>query len=180
MVAGGIAKTLTWFTRLFQLFFSIILVGILSYMIHQYKDVGVKSPRELVVPEVFSVLAIFVSFFSILAVCFLGYTLQLVAAFLDFAIFVGYLASAGLLRHNFHTRSARNPLRNVLISLHMADGNPHRPKLFSGLVKLLGALIIIQIFLFFITTILSVFVAQKAGDRRAFREKPARSDHQVV
>lgn len=173
MVAGGIAKTLTWFIRLFQLFFAIILVGVLSYMIHQYRDVGVKSPREIIVPEVFvrviflhgipdgsqtrdsatntslltsqSVLAIFVSFFSILAVCFLGYTLQLVAAFLDFAIFVGYLASAGLLRHNYHTRSARNPLRNVLIALHAADGNPPRTHLFSGLVKLLGALVIIQL-----------------------------------
>lgn len=53
MVAGGIAKTLTWFIRLFQLFFAIILVGILSYMIHQYRDVGVNPPREIVVPEVF-------------------------------------------------------------------------------------------------------------------------------
>lgn len=92
-----------------------------------------------------SVLAILVSFFSIMAVCFLDYTLQLVAAFLDFAIFVGYLTSAGLLRHNYHTRSARNPLRNVLIALHAADGNPSRPRLFSGLVKLLDALVIIQL-----------------------------------
>lgn len=53
MVTGGIAKTLTWFIRLFQLFFAIILVGILSYMIHQYRDVGFNSPREIIVPEVF-------------------------------------------------------------------------------------------------------------------------------
>lgn len=53
MVAGGIAKTLTWFIRLFQLFFAIILVGVLSYMIHQFRDVGVRSPREITVPEVF-------------------------------------------------------------------------------------------------------------------------------
>lgn len=53
MVTGGIAKTLTWLIRLFQLFFAIILVGILSYMIDQYRDVGFNPPREIIVPEVF-------------------------------------------------------------------------------------------------------------------------------
>lgn len=92
-----------------------------------------------------SVLAIFVTFFSILAVFFLGFALQLVAAALDFVIFVGYLTSAGLLRHNYHTHSYLNPLRNTLVFLHSADGNPHRPHFFSSLVRLVLSLVIIQL-----------------------------------
>lgn len=83
MVVKGLMETAVWLTRLFQLFFAIILTGILSYMIHEFHHFGFHSPREVIVPEVFSVLALFVTFFSITAICFLGHLLQLVAAFLD-------------------------------------------------------------------------------------------------
>ncbi|KAL7275506.1 hypothetical protein RUND412_001547 [Rhizina undulata] len=88
--------------------------------------------------------AIVVAFFSIVAICFLGYTLQLVAAFLDFVIFVGYLASAALLRHNYHVRNSRNPLRNELINLRLLNGYDGRYVRTDGLVKLLVALVVIQ------------------------------------
>lgn len=98
-------KTATWVIRLFQLWFAIILVGIISYMIGQYNHYGFSPPRQLVVPEVFvcypitpldqhahrrlqkliaqSVLAIVTTVFSIACIFFLSYTFQLVAAFLE-------------------------------------------------------------------------------------------------
>jgi len=173
-IVTGIEKTITWVIRIFQLLFAVILVGTLSYMIHQYKEIHAHKPRELIVPEVFSVLALFVTFFSIAAICFLGHMLQLVAAALDFVIFVGYLASAILLRHNYHARAEKNPLRNALISIRIIRGeNPH-DHLQSGLVRLLVALVIIELFLFFITTLLSTFVARRTRDTRVYHEKPLR------
>lgn len=97
MALAGLAKTATWGLRLFQFLFAIILMGILSFMVHEFREFHSKVPREVTVPEVFSVLAVAFSLFSMLSVCFLNYTFQLVATFLDFAIWVGYLASAGLL-----------------------------------------------------------------------------------
>jgi len=52
-MAGGLAKTMTWLIRLFQLFFAVILVGVLSYMINQFRHYNMSAPREVVVPEVF-------------------------------------------------------------------------------------------------------------------------------
>jgi len=169
MAARGIARTATWLLRLLQLFFSIILMGIVSYMIHQYRKYGGGDdsvPDELIVSEVASVLGVFVSIFSIAAIFFLGYTLQLVAAGLDFVIFVLYLASAGLLKDNFHEDSDRNPLRNALITMRGANGESLRVNRHSGLVKMLVAGVVINIILFFFTTILGVYVAHKTGERR--------------
>jgi len=85
-----------------------------------------------------------ISGFSILAVFFLGYTLQLVAAFFDLALFAGYLASSILLRHNYHSHSRRDTLRNALIAVRLAHGDSGRPVRTTGLVKLLVALCVIQ------------------------------------
>lgn len=82
--------------------------------------------------------------FSILAVFFLGYTLQLVAAFFDLVLFAGYLASSILLRHNYHSHARRDTLRNALISIRVAHGENGRPARTTGLVKLLVALCVIQ------------------------------------
>ncbi|RPA94293.1 hypothetical protein L873DRAFT_1830383 [Choiromyces venosus 120613-1] len=164
-------KTLTWLIRLFQFFFAIILVGVLSYMIDQFRHYNYSAPREVIVPEVFSVLALVTTFFSILSVFFLGYTLQLVAAFFDFVLFAGYLASAILLRHNYHNHSWRNPLRNTLIVIRTANGDSSHHMRNSGLVRLLVALVVIQVFLFFITTILSVLLARRTDRERGLGEK---------
>ena len=54
MVASGIARTVTWGIRFFQLLFAVILVGALSYMVDQFRDFGFGGvPREVVTPEVF-------------------------------------------------------------------------------------------------------------------------------
>jgi len=171
MAVGGIAKVATWLTRLFQLFFAIILVGILSYMVHEFRHFHVKTPREVIVPEVFSVLAMVITGFSILAVFFLGYTLQLVAAFFDLVLFAGYLASSILLRHNYHRHARWDTLRNALISIRLAQGENRRPARTTGLVKLAVALCVIQTILFFFTTILSVLVARRAERERGLGEK---------
>ena len=52
-MAGGVAKVMTWLIRLFQLLFAIILVGVLSYMIDQFRHYNLSAPREVIVPEVF-------------------------------------------------------------------------------------------------------------------------------
>jgi len=173
MAVSGIAKTLTWLTRLLQWFFAVILMGVCSYMIHQYRDGNFHVLKEVILPEVASVLAVVITTFSILAIFFLGYTMQLLAAFLDFVIFVLYLASAGLLRHNFHRDSRKNPLRNSLIFVREAQGEDGHPKTQSGLVKLLVALVVIQIFLFFFTTIMGFLVASRHPDRANRRTRHA-------
>lgn len=178
MAAGGILKSATWLTRLFQLFFAIILVGILSYMIHEFRHFHAKTPREVIVPQVFSVLAMVITGFSILAVFFLGYTLQLVAAFFDLVLFAGYLASSILLRHNYHRHSQWDPLRNALISIRLAHGENGRHARTTGLVRLLVALCVIQTLLFFFTTILSVLVARRAERERGLGEK--KKHHGIV
>ncbi|PWW71880.1 hypothetical protein C7212DRAFT_337457 [Tuber magnatum] len=170
MAAGGL-KTITWLIRLLQLFFAIILVGTISFMIDQFRHYGVSVPRELIVPEVFSVLAIIISGFSILSVFFLGYTLQLVAAFLDLAMFAGYLASSILLRDNYHRRSMHDPLRRALVDMRIAYRDPPHMRTNTGLVRLLVGLVVIQVVLFFVTTILSVFVARKMEKERGTGER---------
>lgn len=162
MVAGGVARVTTWVIRFFQLLFAIILVGALSYMVDQFRDFGFGGvPREVVTPEVFSVLAIPFTTFSILAVLFLDGTAQIIATFFDFTLFVGYLTSAGLLRHNFHRHSGDNPLRASLIKIRTAHGIDGRDDRNGGLVRLVAGLVLIQLFLFFTTTILSLFLVRR-------------------
>ncbi|KAG0126634.1 hypothetical protein HOY82DRAFT_580949 [Tuber indicum] len=167
-MAGGM-KACTWIMRLFQLFFAIILVGVLSYMIHQFHRYGLHVPRELIVPEVFSVLAIVVTGFSILSVFFLSYTLQLVAALFDLTMFAGYLASAILLRHNY--RIWISPLRTTLSYPPGPLGPPHHIARNTGLVRLLVGLTVIQTVLFLNTTILSLFIAKDTEKKKELEEK---------
>ncbi|KAG0635848.1 hypothetical protein HOY80DRAFT_413566 [Tuber brumale] len=170
-MAGGV-KACTWIMRLFQLFFAIILVGIISYMINQFHRYRLHVPRELIVPEVFSVLAIVVTGFSILSVFFLSYILQLVAALFDLAMFAGYLASAILLRHNY--RIWISPLRAVLSDLGGTWGLPHHVSRNTGLVRLLIGLTVIQTVLFLNTTILSIFVAKDMEKKKRGLEEKKR------
>ena len=164
-VSTALSKTATWAIRLIQLFFAIILMGVTAYMVHEFREYSWSVPHEVSLPLAASVLATFICIFSIMAVCFLGHTLQLVAAFLDFTAFVLYIASVALLRHNFHAHSERNPLRNALIAVRASNYESLREDRSSALVKLLVGGVVIQIVLFFFTTLLGVFVARRSDDR---------------
>jgi len=169
----GIAKILTWLIRLFQLLLAVILVGVTGYMVHEFRDHHVKVEREVVLPLVASVLGILVTSFSIVTVFFTHHLAIIIAAFFDFVIFVLYLASAGLLRHNFHVDSDKNPLRDELSYIRLYSDESPRWHRNGGLVKLLVGFVVIQIMLFFVTTLLSLFeVKQK-------RVPAARTTHAV-
>ncbi|CUS15328.1 unnamed protein product [Tuber aestivum] len=176
MVANGAVRVTTCGIRFFQLLFAIILVGALSYMVDQFRDFGFGGvPREVVTPEVFSVLAIPFTAFSILAVLSLDNTGQIIATFLDFTLFVGYVTSAGLLRHNFHRHSGENPLRASLNNIRTARGIDGREDRNGGLVRLVSALVLIQLFLYFITTVLSIFIVSKSASSSG--NAPAHEKH---
>jgi len=149
-----------WAVRFFQLCFAIILTGVLAWFVHECHSNGFATLRQITVPLAFSVLAIFVTFFSIISICFLGRTLQYVAAALDILIFAGYLASAVLYRHNYHALGYNNQLRNYLIAARTYGRQDSDHIRITNLVRLCAALIIIQVILFFITMILSVLAAR--------------------
>lgn len=174
-MAGTAAKIATWAIRVLQFFFAIILIGITSYMVDQHRDSGLGVPREVSLPLATSVIALILTMLSMAVIFFLNYILQLVAAFLDLAVFVLYLASAILLRENYHDDRSRNPLWGSLMVARLVQLEGDRPKLMSGLVKLLVAGVIIQLFLFFITTILSVIAASRSD-----ADHPRRSRRAVV
>ncbi|KAA8910260.1 hypothetical protein FN846DRAFT_553876 [Sphaerosporella brunnea] len=166
---NGAARVATWVVRILQFIFAVILVGICSYMIHQYREGGFKVPNEVILPESASVIAMVITLFSLAAVFFLGRTLQFVAVFFDFVIWLLYLASVGLLRHNFHPHREDNPLWRSLVFVKLAQReDPHR-HLQAGLVRLLVALVVIQIFFFFFTLLLSAFVATRLEENRTRR-----------
>lgn len=174
-MAATAAKIATWAIRVLQFFFAIILIGVTSYMVDQYRDGGFSVLHEVSLPLATSVIALILTMLSMAAIFFLNHALQLVAAFLDFAVFVLYLASAILLRHNYHDSRSRNPLWGSLMHVRLLQLEDDHPYLMSGLVKLLVAGVIIQLFLFFITTILSVMAASRSDPNR-----PRRSRHAVV
>jgi len=169
-------KSCTWLIRLMQLIFAIILVGAISYMIDQYRHYGWNVPKDLIVPEVFSVLAIIISGLSMISIFFLGYSLQLVAALLDVAMFAGYLASSILLRDNYFRRSWMNPLWNELVWMRATNQDSRHERRNTGLVKLLVAFVVIQVVLFFTTTILSILVARKMEKEKRLDERK-RGEH---
>lgn len=172
-MAATAAKIATWALRILQFFFAIILMGITSYMVDQYRDGGFRVLPEVSLPLATSVIALILTMLSMAAIFLLNYTLQLVAVFLDFVVFVLYLASAILLRHNYHDERRRNPLWWSLMDVRRAQLEGDHPNMISGLVKLLVAGVVIQLFLFFITTILGVMAASRS-------DRPRRSRHAVV
>ncbi|PUU83922.1 hypothetical protein B9Z19DRAFT_1071111 [Tuber borchii] len=150
MVASGIARTVTWAIRFFQLLFAVILVGALSYMVDQFRDFGFGGvPREVVTPEVFVCFLLrdlVLTKSGILThVLFLDGTSQIIATFFDFVLFIGYVTSAGLLRHNFHRHSHENPLRDALINIRTAHGINSREDRNGGLVRLVVGLVVLQL-----------------------------------
>ncbi|KAI5859046.1 hypothetical protein BZA05DRAFT_414783 [Tricharina praecox] len=170
-MVSGAAKIATWIIRLLQFFFAVILMGITSYMVDQYRDGGFRVLREVSLPLAASVIALILTMLSMAAIFFLNHTLQLVAAFLDFVVFVLYLASAILLRHNYHGDRRRNPLWWSLMDVRRAQLEGDHPDLMSGLVKLLVAGVIIQLFLFFATTVLGILAATRSDSNRTRRSR---------
>lgn len=49
----GLAKLVIWMMRPLQLIFALVLIGILSYMIQQFRVFHYNPVAEIVVPEVF-------------------------------------------------------------------------------------------------------------------------------
>jgi hypothetical protein len=125
-----------------------------------------------------SCIALVVSFFSIIAVCCLPYPLQLVAAFFDFGILSGYIASAVLLFNNYHVDNVRNPLWRWLVAIRLAHNQSGRERRSGALVKLLDAGVILMIFLFFLTTLLSFCLAMLNGPsgREEYERASAREE----
>ena len=148
-MVATVTKASIWAIRFFQWSFAVILLGVTSYLIHEFWEIddglSSHSPRELVVPLVFSVLAIIFTTFSIIGLFFLHYKMQLVSAFLDFVLWVGYLTSAGLNRYNYHARGRYNELWQKVVRGRMSAGLPPRRLRNDGLVKLLAALVVIQL-----------------------------------
>lgn len=178
MVATA-TKASIWAMRFLQWSFAVVLLGITSFMIHEFREIdegaSQRGPRELVVPLVFSILAVLFTTFSIIALFFLNHKMQLLSAFLDFVLWVGYLTSAGLNRHNYHIRGRKNQLWQKIVGGRQAAGLSQRRLRNDGLVKLLAALVIIQLVLFFITMLLQLLAARKYKDtavtRNAHNEK---------
>jgi hypothetical protein len=162
---AGIAKILTWLIWLIwpiQRLLAITLMGVTAYMVDQFREHHFKVLSEVVVPLVVaSVLEIVLGILSIATIFFTHHVAILLPAFFDFAIFVLYLTSTGLLRHNLHVDSVKNPLRNSLDFVRAFYEENPRTHLNGSLVKVLVDFVVIQIILFFITMILNLFVARR-------------------
>jgi hypothetical protein len=90
----------------------------------------------------------------------------LIAAFFDFMVLSGYIACAVLLDKNYHSDDTKNQLWVWLVSIRRLNNETSlREKRSAGLVKLLVALVILQILLFFATTLLSFYLAMLKGEK---------------
>ncbi|KAF3915628.1 hypothetical protein ABW21_db0208576 [Orbilia brochopaga] len=176
-LGSGISKFFIWGLRFLQFAFACILTGSFAWFHHEISKAGYESINAVDVPLGFSVAAIFFTAFSIITVCCLHGTLQLLSAIADFCLFIGYIASAILYRHNFHIHCARNPLSVFLVYTRDSSGRFITSGEFRNcsLVKLCAALLIIQIIFFFITMIVSALLARRrdgvAGEPAVHGEK---------
>ena len=144
-MVASLAKTSIWILRFFQWSFAVIIMAIAAYFIHQFRGFGSYGPRETVVPLIFSILAIIFTTFSIIGLYFLSFATQLLSTLLDIILWVGYLASVGLLRRNYHIHGRKNQLWQTLYYGQTSVGQ--RPHSFrnNALLKLLAALVVIQV-----------------------------------
>ncbi|KAK6535070.1 hypothetical protein TWF281_006368 [Arthrobotrys megalospora] len=175
-VGSAVSKFGLWGLRFFQFVFAVILTGVFAWFHHQIKKARYTSINAVDVPLGFSVAAIFFTTFSIITICCLKGALQILNAIADFALFVGYIASTILYRHNYHIRCSRNPLAVFLVYTRESSGRFVTSGEFRNcsLVRLAAALLIIQIILFFLTMIISVFLSRRrdvAGEPVVVGEK---------
>ncbi|KAJ6263800.1 hypothetical protein Dda_2372 [Drechslerella dactyloides] len=150
---SGSIKSALWAVRFLQFIFAVILTGIFSWFHNRIYRAGYYPYESTDVPLGFSVAAIFIVGLSIFTHLSLGPDSQIVISLLDTALFIGYIASAIVYRHNFNANCGRNALVRVFRSIGKNNCNT---------VRLGAALLILQILLFFISMILS----HRLADRR--------------
>lgn len=85
-----------------------------------------------------------------------------------------------LLADNFHGDDARNPLRGWLIYIRLRAGDSDRRRRAGSLVKLLDALVILMIFLYFFTTLLSVWIVLLSMQKDGRYRRPGPAPREVV
>lgn len=175
-VGSAISKFGIWALRFFQLAFAIILTGTFAWFHRQISKAAFSVPRAVDVPLGFSVAAIFFTAFSIITICCLKGGLQIVSAIADFIIFVGYLASTILFRHNYHIRCSRNPLPVFLVYVRESSNRFSSSGEFRNcsLVRLSAALLVIQTIFFFLTMVISALMSRRrdvAGEPVVVGEK---------
>lgn len=150
---SGSIKTSLWAVRALQLIFAIILTGIFAWFHNRLSHAGSNRYDFTDVPLGFSVAAIIVTIIAIFTHFFLSDDSQIIIVILDFLLFVGFIASAVVYRHNYSAKCGNNQLVRVFSSLGSGSCNT---------VRLAAALLILQILLFFASTILS----DRLGRRR--------------
>lgn len=174
-MVATLTKTAIWAFRFVQWIFAVIILAVSSYFVHQFHHFFSSAPRETVVPLVFSVLAIIFTSAALIGLFFLNYAVQLISAVLDFILWIGFLTSAGLLRHNYHILGRHNLLLQKLYFGRISVLEPPHWFRNSSLVRLLAASVIIEVILFFITMLLQLFVAKKYRDERRLHGTPESS-----
>jgi len=139
--------------RILQFCFAVVILGTAGYLLKKADW----NARELITPIVFSALAILFLIPSVM----LGKrskskgTWAAIAA-MDFIIWVGYLASAGLLRRNFNGPNWQNEL-----AVRIARGNFRQGKI-ARIVKTVSAFVIMNLILYFFTFLYSLYKAYRA------------------
>jgi len=149
-----------WVFRFFQFCFAVTLTGVFAYFHERISHTQYGPLYQVDVPLGFSVTAIFFTAAYIITIVSVSSAIDWFYVFIDFALWVGYLASSILYRHNFHFRCNRNEL------YYFSSGNINGGiwvdldrGVNCSLIRLGAALIIIQIILFFCTMLLSTYVA---------------------
>jgi len=123
--------------RIIQWSVAVIIIAITAYLLDKFSQVGSYGPWETVVPLVFSALALSTT----TGLYFLNLPGQFFATCLDFIVWVGYLASAGLLAQYYPTQGGNEELWQKV-----GAGQVPSPTAITNnaLVKLLAVLVVIQ------------------------------------
>jgi len=150
---SGSIKSALWVVRFLQFCFAVILTGIFAWFHNRIYRAGYYPYEDTDLPLGFSVAAIFIVALAIYAHLRHGPDSQILIAILDFAVLVGYIASAIVYRHNFNVSCGNNSIVRAFRSVGGDSCNT---------VRLGAALLVLQIILFLISTILS----HRLADRR--------------
>ncbi|KAF3912630.1 hypothetical protein ABW20_dc0110675 [Dactylellina cionopaga] len=150
---SGSIKSALWVIRFLQFCFAAILTGIFAWFHNRTYRSGYSPYEDTDVPLGFSAASIFIVALAIYAHLSLGPDSQILVAILDFALLVGYIASAIVYRHNFNTSCSQNAIVRIFRSTGGSSCNT---------VRLGAALLVLQTILFLISTILS----HRLADRR--------------
>ncbi|RPA72339.1 hypothetical protein BJ508DRAFT_75999 [Ascobolus immersus RN42] len=172
--------------RFLQFCSAVIILGSAGYLLKKAISGDHWHPRELILPLIFSALAIAFLipslFFGFLAKSKLTWA---AIALMDFIIFVGYVASAGLLRRNFNGPGWQNELTSriaggrhipgsdilggrrfdgsIIDGHHIGPGNNYsRRGRISHLVKALSGFVVVNLILYFFTLLYSLYKAYRA------------------